>query len=91
VNALDAIAQARGFGVIEYAVPNWVYHHDATSNDPYVISDSLWGMTGAFGSGASIYWSAKTVDASKIFIGIIDEGYMYTHEDLSANAGVNPP
>jgi subtilisin family serine protease len=25
-----------------------------------------------------------------VYVGIIDEGYMYTHEDLAANAGKNP-
>jgi hypothetical protein len=25
-----------------------------------------------------------------VYVGIIDEGYMYTHEDLAANAGRNP-
>jgi len=25
-----------------------------------------------------------------VYVGIIDEGYMYTHEDLAANAGTNP-
>jgi hypothetical protein len=25
-----------------------------------------------------------------VYIGIIDEGYMYTHSELSANVGVNP-
>jgi hypothetical protein len=25
--------------------------------------------------------------SATVYIGIIDEGYMYTHEDLAANAG----
>jgi subtilisin family serine protease len=25
-----------------------------------------------------------------VYVGIIDEGYMYTHVDLAANAGTNP-
>ena len=90
VNALDAIAQARGFGEIEYAEPNWIYQHDATSNDPYVTNGSLWGMTGAFGSGASAAWTKNKIGSNTVYVGIIDEGYMYTHEDLQANAGTNP-
>jgi subtilisin family serine protease len=88
-NAMDGISKAKAFGEIEYAEPNWVYYHDAISNDPYVINASLWGMTGSFGSGASTAWSNNKTGASSVYIGIIDEGYMYTHEDLAANAGVN--
>jgi subtilisin family serine protease len=90
VNALDAIAQARGFGEIEYAEPNWVYQHQATSNDTYFTNGSLWGMSGAFGSGASTAWANGKTGNSTVFVGIIDEGYMYTHEDLAGNAGLNP-
>jgi subtilisin family serine protease len=88
-NAMDGISKAKAFGEIEYAEPNWIYHHDATSNDTYVTNGSLWGMTGSFGSGASTAWINNTGN-SNVYIGIIDEGYMYTHEDLAANAGVNP-
>jgi subtilisin family serine protease len=91
-NALDAIAKARGFGEIEYAEPNWVYQHQATSNETYVTNGSLWGMTGIFGSQASVAWAADKLGNSTtpIYVGIIDEGYMFTHEDLAANAGTNP-
>ena len=75
--------------IIEYAEPNWVYQHQATSNDPYVTNGSLWGMTGTFGSGAQTAWTNNKTDCSAVYVGIIDEGYMYTHEDLSANVGTN--
>jgi subtilisin family serine protease len=49
-----------------------------------------------YGSGAAAAWVgsgpedlAKT-SCSNVYVGIIDEGYMYTHEDLAANAGTNP-
>jgi len=42
VNALDAIAKAGGFGEIEYAEPNWVYQHQATSNDTYFTNGLCW-------------------------------------------------
>ena len=96
-NALDAIAKARGFGEIEYAEPNWVYQHGATSNDPSFTNGSLWGMYGSnttpanqYGSGAAEAWVKGKIGNSSVYIGIIDEGYMYNHEDLKANAGVNP-
>ncbi|MFZ9687006.1 MAG: S8 family peptidase [Chitinophagaceae bacterium] len=96
-NALDGISKAKAFGEIEYAEPNWVYQHDATSNDQYFTNGSLWGMYGSstspsnqFGSGAASAWAAGKTGNSTVYIGIIDEGYMYNHEDLAANAGKNP-
>jgi subtilisin family serine protease len=103
-NALDAIAKARGLGEIEYVEPNWIYQHQATSNDPYVttstVSSQLWGMysttaTGGgkanqFGIGATTAWAANKLGSSSVYVGIIDEGYMFSHSDLTANAGKNP-
>ena len=43
-----------------------------------------------FGSGAAIAWAAGKTGISTVYVGIIDEGYMFNHEDLAANAGVNP-
>ncbi len=96
-NALDAISRAKGFTEVEYAEPNWIYQHEETSNDTYFSNGSLWGMYGGttspknlYGSGAAAAWAAGKTGSSTIYVGIIDEGYMYTHEDLAANAGVNP-
>jgi subtilisin family serine protease len=82
---------------IEFAEPNWVYRHQATSNDTYFTNSSLWGMYGdastpanAYGSQAAEAWAAGHTDCSNVWVGIIDEGYMYTHDDLSVNAGRNP-
>jgi len=82
---------------VEYAEPNWVYYHDATSNDTYYTNGSLWGMYGAasspanqFGSGAAVAWAANKTNCGSVYVGIIDEGYMYTHPDLAANVGTNP-
>ena len=88
--ALDAIAKAKGLGEVEYAEPNFIYTHDATSNDTYFTNGSLWGMQGGNGSNAEAAWAAGKTGSSTVYIGIIDEGYMYTHEDLAANAGTNP-
>jgi subtilisin family serine protease len=44
----------------------------------------------AFGSQAGEAWAAGKTGSQTVWVGIIDEGYMYTHEDLAANAGVNP-
>jgi subtilisin family serine protease len=83
---------------VEYAEPNWIYYHDATSNDTYYTNGSLWGMYGAapssppnqYGSGAAVAWAANKTNCGSVYVGIIDEGYMYTHPDLAANVGTNP-
>ncbi|GAB4043125.1 S8 family peptidase [Spirosoma jeollabukense] len=94
---LEAVAQLRGLPDIEYAEPNFIYQHTATSNDPYYTNGSLWGMYGdattpanAFGSQAGEAWASGHTGSNTVYVGIIDEGYMYTHEDLAANAGINP-
>ena len=75
---------------MEYAEPNWVYTTDATSNDTYVTNGSLWGMGAGNGSGAVTAWANNKQNCGSVYIGIIDEGYMYTHPDLAANAAKNP-
>ena len=97
INAIEAIANAKGLADIEYIEPNYVYTHNAVSNDPYFTNGSLWGMYGSattpanqFGSQAATAWANGKTGSNTVYIGIIDEGYMYTHEDLAANAGVNP-
>ena len=97
-NIADAIAQLQGDGAVDFVEPNWVVQHAATSNDPYFTNGSLWGMYGdnsspanAFGSRAAEVW-AKTggTNCSSVIVGIIDEGYMFNHTDLAANAFKNP-
>ena len=82
---------------VSFAEPNWIYQHTATSNDPLYTGGSLWGMYGdasspanAFGSGAAEAWAAGHTCNADVYVGIIDEGFMTTHEDLAANAWVNP-
>jgi subtilisin family serine protease len=95
--AIEAINKMRGGAEIEYAEPNYIYQHSATSDDPYYKNGSLWGMYGdetdpanQYGSQAGEAWAANHTGSSTVFVGIIDEGVMYTHEDLSANIGKNP-
>lgn len=95
-----AVAQAvralEGDAAVEFAEPNWIYSHAATSNDPYYTGGSLWGMYGqfttpsnAFGSGAGAAWAAGNVGSSTVYVGVIDEGVMYGHADLLGKVG-NP-
>jgi subtilisin family serine protease len=90
MNVPDAIAALKARADVEYAEPNWVYTTDATSNDPYYTNNSLWGMRTGNGSGAVTAWANNKQNCGAVYIGIIDEGYMYSHPDLVANAAKNP-
>lgn len=93
LGTMQAIEKLKQMPEVEYAEPNWIYQHFATSNDPYFNSGQLWGMSAGGnlnGSRANEVWAAGKVGTNSVYIGIIDEGYMYEHEDLAANAGVNP-
>jgi subtilisin family serine protease len=92
----SAMARLKAHASVEFAEPNWVYHHEATSNDPYYTNGSLWGMYGdattpanAYGSQAGEAWAAGHTGSSAVYVGIIDEGFMFAHEDLAANAWTN--
>ena len=92
-----AVAAMRGNDAVEFAEPNWIYNHEAVSNDTYFTNGSLWGMYGAttspanqYGSGAAAAWAAGKTNCSNVYVGIIDEGYYFNHVDLAANAAVNP-
>jgi subtilisin family serine protease len=93
----EAISKLKGDAEVAYAEPNYVYHHAATSNELYYTNGSLWGMYGdasspvnAFGSQAAEAWAAGKTGASTVVVGIIDEGVMFSHEDLAANIWKNP-
>lgn len=82
---------------VEFAEPNWIYQHHATSNDPYFTNGSLWGMYGdasspanQFGSQAAEAWAAGNTGQGSVYVGIIDEGVMRQHQDLTVNVFVNP-
>ncbi len=82
---------------IVYAEPNFIYQHDAVSNDTYYPNGSLWGMYGdattpanQFGSQAGEAWALNHTGSSSVHIGIIDEGAMFNHEDLADNFWTNP-
>lgn len=86
----DAMQQLAQDPAVEFVEPNWEYQHAATSNDTYVSNGTLWGMTGTYGSRASNAWANNRSNCSNVWVGVIDEGYMYSHSDLAANVGTNP-
>lgn len=85
------------------AEPNYIIESAEISNDPRYTNGSLWGMesddspldvgpagtTNIFGSQAEEAWNAGATGSSSVYVGIIDEGFQYSHEDLSGNAWVN--
>ncbi len=92
-----AVRALRSHPAVEYAEPNWIYQHADAANDSYYIDGSLWGMYGdatspanPFGSQAGEAWNASHTSCGTVWVGVIDEGYMHTHEDLAGNAGTNP-
>ena len=93
----EAVGRMKGLGEIVYAEPNFIYTTDDTSDDTYYLNGMLWGMYGdetspanEFGSQAGEAWAAGNIGSETVFIGIIDEGYMYEHVELANNAGKNP-
>ena len=82
---------------VEFAEPNWIYTHQATSNDPYYTNGSLWGMYGPsttpanpYGSNAAAVWAAGNTGSAEVYVGVIDEGIQFTHPDLNGQVWTNP-
>ncbi len=94
----QAIQALRNHPAVEYAEPNWVYTtHQYTSDDPLFVNGSLWGMYGdisipanTYGSQAAEAWVGGNVGSRSVAVGIIDEGFQFTHPDLAANVWENP-
>jgi subtilisin family serine protease len=97
LSVLEAVNQLRGGGEIEFAEPNYIYTHDATSSDTYYKNGSLWGMYGdvttpknQYGSQAAEAWAVGHTGLKSVVVGIIDEGIQFTHPDLSNQIWTNP-
>jgi len=93
----SAIAALKSDPNVEFAEPNWIYTHDATSTDTYYTNGSLWGMYGAstspanqYGSNAASAWAAGSTGSKSVYVGVIDEGIQYNHPDLDAQVWTNP-
>jgi len=93
----EAIALLESHPAIAYAEPNWIYTHQATSNDTYYTNGSLWGMYGdattpanQYGSQAGEAWAGGNTGSATVYVGVIDEGIDINHPDLAANIWTNP-
>ena len=86
LNVDDAIRRYTEFRDVEYAQPNFYYHLLVTPNDPMF---TLSGMYGLGKIAAPSAWDLST-GSSSVVVADIDTGMLYTHQDLAANAWVNP-
>ena len=92
-----AVRNLKDDPAVEFAEPNWIYTHQAVSNDPYYTNGSLWGMYGdattpanQYGSQAGEAWANNHTGSASVYVGVIDEGIQFTHPDLDANVWTNP-
>lgn len=102
-DVIASVARLKNHPFVAYAEPNWVYSHQAVSNDPYYTNGYLWGMysddspssvgptgtTNQYGSQAEEAWAAGYTGSKTVYVGIIDEGIQFTHPDLNANVWTN--
>ncbi len=87
----QALVALQSMPFIEYAEPNYIYQHAATSSDPYFTNGSLWGMTNTgYGCGAQTAWTNNHTGSSNVVVAVIDEGIDNQHQDLSSNCWINP-
>jgi len=97
MDVMEAVSKMKENANVEYAEPNYIYTHEATSNDTYYTNGSLWGMYGDGTSPANQYgcqageaWASGNTGSSSVIVGVIDEGAMFNHTDLSGNFWTNP-
>lgn len=97
MGVMEAASALRRLAEVAYAEPNFIYRHQAVSNDTYYLSGSLWGMYGnastpanQYGSQAAEAWAAGHTGSKTVHIGVIDEGAMFAHEDLAGQIWTNP-
>jgi len=77
----ETIQMLRNHPAIEFVQPNWIYTHQAVSDDPFYTDGSLWGMYGdatspanQYGSQAGEPWAAGYTGSRDVYVGVIDEG-----------------
>jgi subtilisin family serine protease len=90
LEVMNAAAQFRVLGEVEYAEPNYIYTHEADITDKYFASGQLWGMNGAYGCQADKAWARGTTGSISVYVGVIDEGIQFDHPDLSGQVWTNP-
>jgi subtilisin family serine protease len=69
---------------VAFAEPNYLYHLDASPNDP--MFSQLWGLNQANDADidAPEAWNATT-GSRDVIVAVVDSGIAYNHPDLGAN------
>ena len=75
----SAIAELKSNPAVAYAEPNWIYHAEATPNDPRY--SQLWGLAKI---NAPLAWNTTTGNGG-VTVGVVDTGIATDHLDLAAN------
>lgn len=103
ISVEQAIATLNANPGVLYAEPDYLLQADSSANDPLYTNGSQWDMYGdtdltpasvslynQYGSQANEAWAAYYTGWDTVYVGIIDQGVDYLHEDLAANIWVNP-
>jgi hypothetical protein len=92
-----ALEVLRNDPAVEHVEQSIAFSNRATSDDPFYLDGSLWGMYGnlstpasAFGSQAAEAWSAGYVGSHSVYVAVIDDGIKIDHPELAANIWANP-
>ena len=96
----QAIATLGTNPTVLFAEPNYKLERLTVADDPAYLYGQLWAMHGntllnnsplsPFGTMADRVWDAGHVGSKSVFIGVIDQGYDYTHPELTDAVGRNP-
>lgn len=96
-NVQGTVQALQNHPAVDFVEPNWIYTHSAVANDPLFLNGSLWGMYGpttspknTYGSQAAAAWASGNTGSDQVYVGIIDEGVQWFHDDLAANVWTNP-
>ena len=93
---VTAIARLQATGLYEFVEPDYIFHSDATPNDPsyptqWALNNTgqLTGSTPGDDIKAPAAWNILH-DAPNVVVALIDGGVRIDHADLSPNLWVNP-
>ena len=89
VEVNEAVKKMKADPSVDYAEPNYIFTHSAIPDDPNYTDNSLWGMSGGFGSQVNTAWLNNHTGSKSVIVGIIDEGVQINHPDLAANMWTN--
>jgi subtilisin family serine protease len=101
VSVEEAVRRAKQDPRVEYAEPDYfVYAMDTVPNDPRFASGEMWGLSAASCSFCGPGFESPNIDATRawdittgsdnVVAVVLDTGVDLQHEDLAANAWVNP-